>query len=40
MLQEPVLFSTTIADNIVYARPGASFDDIVAASRAAARMRS
>jgi ATP-binding cassette subfamily B protein len=35
MLQEPVLFSTTIADNIAYARPGASFDDIVAASRAA-----
>lgn len=35
VLQEPVLFSTTIAENIAYARPGASDDEIVAAARAA-----
>ena len=35
VLQEPVLFSTSIAENIGYARPGASFDDIVDAARAA-----
>jgi ATP-binding cassette, subfamily B, bacterial len=35
VLQEPVLFSTSIAENIGYARPGASFDDIVGAARAA-----
>jgi ATP-binding cassette subfamily B protein len=35
VLQEPVLFSTSVAENIAYARPGASFDDIVAAARAA-----
>ncbi|MBT8250104.1 MAG: ATP-binding cassette domain-containing protein, partial [Acidimicrobiia bacterium] len=35
MLQEPVLFSTSIADNVAYARPGASFEDIVKATRAA-----
>jgi len=35
VLQEPVLFSTSVAENIGYARPGASFDDIVAAARAA-----
>ncbi len=35
VLQEPVLFSTTIAENIAYARPDASFDEIVAAARAA-----
>jgi ATP-binding cassette subfamily B protein len=35
VLQEPVLFSTTIAENIAYGRPGASSDDIVAAAQAA-----
>jgi ATP-binding cassette, subfamily B, bacterial len=35
VLQEPVLFSTTIAENIAYARPGASEDEIAAAARAA-----
>jgi ATP-binding cassette, subfamily B, bacterial len=35
VLQEPVLFSNSIAENIAYARPGASEDEIVAAARAA-----
>ncbi len=35
VLQEPVLFSTTIAENIAYARPGADLDAIVAAAKAA-----
>jgi ATP-binding cassette subfamily B protein len=35
MLQDPVLFSTSIAENIAYARPGAAMHEIVAASRAA-----
>src|SRR5262249_14457851 len=35
VLQEPVLFSTSIAENIAYARPEASRDEIVAAARAA-----
>jgi ATP-binding cassette, subfamily B, bacterial len=35
VLQEPVLLSTSVAENIGYARPGASFADIVAAARAA-----
>ena len=35
VLQEPVLFSTTVAENIAYGRPGASHDEIVAAARAA-----
>jgi ATP-binding cassette, subfamily B, bacterial len=35
VLQEPVLFSTTIEENIAYARPGASHRDIVQAARAA-----
>jgi ATP-binding cassette, subfamily B, bacterial len=35
VLQEPVLFSTSIAENIGYGRPGAPFDEIVAAARAA-----
>ncbi len=33
--QEPVLFSGTIRDNIAYARPDASFDDVVAAAKLA-----
>jgi len=32
VLQEPVLFSTTIAENIAYARPGASADEITKAA--------
>jgi len=35
VLQEPVLFSTTVAENIAYARPGASDVDIIAAAQAA-----
>src|SRR5581483_4449569 len=35
VLQEPVLFSASIAENIAYARPGASEAQIVAAARAA-----
>jgi ATP-binding cassette subfamily B protein len=35
VLQEPVLFSTTIAENIAYGRPGATERDIVAAATAA-----
>jgi ATP-binding cassette subfamily B protein len=35
VLQQPVLFSTTIAENIAYARPNASEDEIIAAARAA-----
>jgi ATP-binding cassette subfamily B protein len=35
VLQTPVLFSTTIAENIAYGRPGASEHDIEAAARAA-----
>jgi ATP-binding cassette subfamily B protein len=35
VLQEPVLFSTTIAENIAYARPGAGEEEILAAARAA-----
>ena len=35
VLQEPVLFSTTIAENIAYGRPGASREEIVEAARAA-----
>ena len=35
MLQEPVLFSTSIGENIAYARPGAATEEIVAAARAA-----
>lgn len=33
--QDPYLFSTTIAQNIAYSRPDASFDQIVAAAQAA-----
>ena len=35
VLQEPVLFSASIAENIGYGRPGASFDDIVVAAKVA-----
>jgi ATP-binding cassette, subfamily B, bacterial len=35
VLQEPVLFSTTIAENIAYARPVASMKEIIAAAKAA-----
>jgi ATP-binding cassette subfamily B protein len=35
VFQEPVLFATTIAENIAYARPGAHMDEIVNAARAA-----
>jgi ATP-binding cassette subfamily B protein len=35
VLQEPVLFSTTIAENISYARPDASMCEIVEAAKAA-----
>jgi ATP-binding cassette, subfamily B, bacterial len=35
VLQEPVLFSTSIAENIAYARPEASWRDVIAAADAA-----
>jgi len=35
VLQEPVLFSTSLAENIAYARPDASHEEIVAAATAA-----
>jgi len=35
VLQEPVLFSTTIAENIAYAFPGATSDQIIRAAEAA-----
>jgi ATP-binding cassette, subfamily B, bacterial len=35
VLQEPVLFSTTIGENISYGRAGADLDEIVAAAKAA-----
>ncbi|MHC4827707.1 MAG: ATP-binding cassette domain-containing protein, partial [Planctomycetota bacterium] len=35
VLQEPVLFSTTIAENIAYAQPGADAEQIAAAAMAA-----
>ena len=35
MLQEPMLFSTSIAENIAYARAGAGFQEIVDAARTA-----
>ncbi len=34
VLQEPVLFSGTVAENIGYGRPGSRFEEIVAAARA------
>jgi ATP-binding cassette subfamily B protein len=36
VLQETTLFSGTIRDNIVYGRPGASMDEVIAVARAAA----
>jgi ATP-binding cassette subfamily B protein len=35
MLQEPMLFSTSITENIAYASPGADFQEIMAATKAA-----
>src|SRR5207245_2797191 len=35
VLQDPVLFSTTIAENIAYARPHASEEEIIAAAKLA-----
>ena len=35
VLQEPVLFSNSIGENIAYARPGASEEEIIAAAKAA-----
>ena len=35
VLQEPILFSTSIAENIAYARPGAAQSEIVDAARSA-----
>jgi ATP-binding cassette subfamily B protein len=35
VLQEPVLFSTSIAENIAYANPDATYEEIVAAAHAA-----
>ena len=35
VLQDPVLFSTSIAENIAYARPGATDEEIIEAARAA-----
>lgn len=33
--QEPVLFATTIAENIRYGRPGVTMEDIIQATREA-----
>lgn len=33
--QEPVLFATTIAENIRYGRPGVSMEDIITATKEA-----
>jgi ATP-binding cassette subfamily B protein len=35
VLQEPFLFNGTIAENIAYGKPGASFDEVIEAARAA-----
>lgn len=35
VLQDPVLFSTSIAENIAYARPGAAIEQIIEAAKAA-----
>ena len=36
VLQEPILFSMSIADNILYARPNASMEDVIAAAHKSA----
>lgn len=33
--QEPVLFATTIAENILFGRPGVSMEDIIKATKEA-----
>lgn len=35
VLQDPFLFSQTVAENIAYGRPGANMDDVVTAAKAA-----
>ncbi|MDX2066510.1 MAG: ABC transporter ATP-binding protein [Fimbriimonadaceae bacterium] len=35
VLQEPFLFNGTIADNIAYGKPGASFEEVIEAAKAA-----
>jgi ATP-binding cassette subfamily B protein len=35
VLQDPVLFSTSIGENIAYARPGATHEQVIAAAKAA-----
>lgn len=35
VLQEPFLFNGSVADNIAYGKPGAAFDEIIAAAKAA-----
>jgi len=35
VLQEPFLFNGTIADNIAYGKPGADFEEVITAARAA-----
>jgi ATP-binding cassette subfamily B protein len=35
VLQDPMLFEGTIADNILYGKPGATFEEVVAAAKAA-----
>jgi ABC-type multidrug transport system fused ATPase/permease subunit len=35
VLQEPLLFEGTIADNILYGKPGATVEEVVAAAKAA-----
>ena len=35
VLQEPFLFNGTVAENIAYGKPDASFEDVIAAARAA-----
>jgi ATP-binding cassette subfamily B protein len=35
VLQDPFLFSQTVAENIAYGRPGATMDDVIAAAKTA-----
>lgn len=35
VLQEPFLFNGTVAENIAYGKPGASFEEVIAAAKAA-----